>query len=103
MSSLISPFTTVFSRLFRGARANPERDWAILLICAALALVAIVGWNVWAFETVVGGGTLGASQKPVTTTTATSALDTLPDLLSARANEDAKYIDGAYRFADPAL
>lgn len=84
-------------------RLDPERDWTLLLVCATLSLLVIVGWNVWAFRTVVGGGTLGASQRPATFATTTSALDTLPGLLSARAAEDAKYIDGAYRFSDPSL
>ena len=82
-------------------RANPARDWAMLLCATALALVLLLAWNIWAFKTVVSGGTLGEARPPAVAPPAANALDEISGLLSARAAEDAKYIDGTYRFTDP--
>ncbi len=101
MSTITSRLSALFARAGRGAHFNPERDWALLLGTAGFVLALIVAWNVWAFNTVVGGGTLGdASQAPGAPVASTS-LEAIPALLAGRAAEDAKYVDGTYRFADP--
>ena len=100
MSSLLSRITAPVARLSRRA-PDPGRDWRILLIAFGVILIITIGWNVWAFETVVDGGTLGDTHKIVAPVETTSALDTLPALLDTRAAEDSKYINGGYRFADP--
>lgn len=101
MSSLTSPFTAFIARFRRSVPFNPERDWTLLLSCAGVALLCIVAWNVWAFQTVVGGGTLGAVPQAPTTPTNQTSLEAIPALLADRAAEEAKYINGTYRFVDP--
>lgn len=85
-----------------GIHANPVRDWFVLLGLFTLALVGIVMWNVWAFETVANGGSIGA---PVMQTPAEgvdqSLLDTVRTVVDDRAAEAAKYESGAYRYTDP--
>jgi hypothetical protein len=95
-------FSRYFSFVTR-PHYDPARDWVLLLAASALALSIIVGWNVWAFKTVTGGGTLGAHPVLTASSTAGSVLDTLPSALSDRAAEDANYVNGIYRFADPSL
>jgi len=101
MSSVTSHLTDLLARLRRGAPFNPERDWALLLGSAGVALVFIVAWNVWAFRTVVGGGTLDAPPQTSPTPASQTSLEAIPALLAGRATEDTKYINGIYRFADP--
>ena len=88
-----------FSRL--RMRKDPARDWMTLLTLALFAFVALVVWNVWAFDTVARGGVIGA---PATTTPAVfnrSSVDAIRGIFDARAAEEAKYVTGVYRFADP--
>ena len=80
---------------------NPERDWNILLIGTIVLLALIVGWHVWAFGTVVTGGTLGNAGHGASPAAKTSVLDTIPAYLEQRRAEDANYVNGTYRFADP--
>lgn len=101
MPSLTSHFTDLTARLRRGVPFNPERDWTLLLSCAGIALLLIVAWNVWAFRTVVGGGTLGAVPQAPPVPTSQTSLEAIPALLADRAAEDAKYVNGTYRFVDP--
>lgn len=81
---------------------SPKRDWRFLLSLSALVLAGIIVWNIWAFDTVASGGTLGTS-----TTTSTSLLlnqksfDTITTIFNQRAAEKVKYETGVYRFADP--
>ena len=84
-----------------GMRSDPARDWMTLLTLALFAFVALVVWNVWAFDTVARGGVIGA---PATTTPAVfnrSSVNAIRGIFDARAAEEAKYVTGVYRFADP--
>ena len=87
---------------FSAGRIDPERNWLTLLIGSAILLLIIVAWNVWAFETVVSGGTLGETHPAGAPSANVSALETISTVLDARAAEDNNYVSGAYRFADPA-
>lgn len=101
MSSLSSYLQPFVSRFSYGARLAPARDWAILLAVATIALVFIVGWNVWAFQTVVQGGVLGSAATSSPPTISQGSIDTLRTLFAEREAEEANYASGAYRFTDP--
>ena len=98
----ISSIATAFEKkLHYGSRLNPVRDWITLLIFSSIILAGIVLWNIWAFDTVVRGGTIGA---PATTTPQLfnqSSLDTIQTIFANRATEEQKYETGTYQFVDP--
>ena len=98
---IFDSFNSFLKRLRSHATVDPVRDWLILLSVSLIILVGIIIWNVWAFETVAGGGTIGA---PATKTPAVfnnSSLYTIHTILENRAAEEAKYKTGVYRYADP--
>lgn len=99
----LTNITSRLAPLLARAHPNPQRDWTLLLSVATLALALIVGWNIWAFKTVVGGGTLGAPPRAGQAGATQVSIDMIPALLGERASEDARYTDGTYRFADPSL
>jgi hypothetical protein len=82
-------------------RRNPERDWGIALALAALVLVAIFGWNLWLFDTVVSGKALGEVAPVDTLSVNKSSLEAIQNLFTGRAAEEARYVDGTYQFTDP--
>lgn len=94
---------SLLERARRAARADPTRDWLALITISVIALAGIIVWNIWAFETVAGGGAIGAA--PATTASLAvpdrAALDAIHALFESRAVEKAKYSTGAYRYADP--
>lgn len=83
---------------------RPSRDWHLLLVATFLLLVAVTGWSLWVFQTIVTGGTVG-----VTTSLSTkpeqrvNPVDTVRSIYNARAAEEANYSAGAYRYTDPSL
>ncbi len=72
-----------------------------MLIVSAVALVGIVGWNVWAFETVANGGVIGTAAMSTVPAFSRSSLDAIHAVFESRAAEGDKYVSGAYHFADP--
>lgn len=90
-------------RARRAARADPARDWLILLVLSVMALAGIIVWNARAFEIVAGGGAIGGA--PAETTPSTmlnrASLDAVRAIFADRAAEEAKYTTGTYRYADP--
>jgi len=101
MPSLNTYIRSIFFRFSYGSRRNPTRDWSVLLGVSTLALIAIAAWNLWAFETVVNGGTLGSAATSTPPVFSQASINTIHDLFAARAGEDVKYLDGSYRFSDP--
>jgi hypothetical protein len=99
----MNTFHSISSLLKRslGARRDPLRDWLTLLACAAIVLIGIVAWNVWAFDTVVQGGVIGSSGANPPQAVSGSALDNARTIIANRAAEEAKYRTGIYRYADP--
>jgi hypothetical protein len=98
----ISKLLDAFLHHFRsGARQDPVRDWLVLLTLSIFALISIIVWNIWAFDTVAQGGAIG----PVATSTLPvfnrSSIDTINTVFQMRAAEDAKYVTGVYRYSDP--
>ncbi len=90
-----------FSRLRSAAHIDPVRDWLILLTLSILAFVSIVVWNVWAFDTVARGGVIGTTVISTELVFNSSSLDAIHSVFSKRATEEAKYVTGIYRYADP--
>ena len=96
---------TRFTRIFRnGLHADPVRDWSILFGLSLITFVGLVVWNVWTFETVAGGGTIGAPCSFPTCATPTvnrSSITAVQEVFNARAAEETKYVSGVYRYLDP--
>jgi hypothetical protein len=94
----------LFFKRWRSAHngPRPSRDWRLLLVATFLLLVAVTGWSLWVFQTIITGGTVG-----VTTSLSTkperrvNPVDTVRSIYSARATEEANYSTGVYRYADP--
>jgi hypothetical protein len=90
-----------FKRFQSGVRGDPVRDWLVLLTLSLFAFIAIVVWNAWTFGTVARGGTIGTV---VTSTPAVfdrASINTIRTVFEMRAAEEAKYVTGVYRYADP--
>ena len=90
-----------YSRVRGGLYLDPVRDWLVLLILSVFAFVSIVVWNVWAFDTVAQGGVIGANATSTTPSINRSSIDAIHDIFAKRAGEEAKYVTGVYRYADP--
>jgi hypothetical protein len=84
-----------------GAYLNPVRDWLALLIFSTIALIGIIVWNVWAFDTVANGGVIGTVATSTSPVFDQTSLDTIHTVFANRAAEESKYITGTYRFSDP--
>ncbi len=94
----------IFNRvnsLFKRSNGNPMRDWLGLLTCSAIALVGIVVWNMWAFDTISQGGVIGTPANSSPAVFSGSSLDTINTIFASRADEEAKYRTGVYNYADP--
>lgn len=101
MTTLRSILASLFARLRIFSRLDPARDWIVLLIVAAMVLVSIVVWNVWAFDTVSRGGVIGTPATSTPPLFDRSSLDAVHAIFVNRAVEEEKYISGVYTFADP--
>lgn len=84
-----------------GTYLNPVRDWLVLLTLSAIMLVGIIVWNVWVFDTVANGGSIGTTATSTFPIFNKSSLDTIHTIFANRAAEKVKYETGTYRFADP--
>lgn len=92
-----------WKRLRSGTSVDPVRDWIIVLTLGTLALVSIITWNVWAFDTVANGGTIGTPATVPQVLFNQSSLDAIRAIFDNRAAEEARYENGTYRFTDPSL
>ncbi len=90
-----------FSRLRSAAHSDPVRDWLILLTLSIFAFVSIVVWNIWVFDTVARGGVIGTTATSTPPSFDGSSMEAIQAVFSKRANEEAKYVTGVYRYADP--
>ncbi|MEK7157095.1 MAG: hypothetical protein AAB709_00905 [Patescibacteria group bacterium] len=102
MNALNSFFSSM-KRARSSSRFDPARDWLLLLLCSMILLTGIVVWNAWAFDTVAGGGVIGASPARTPSAFNQSSLDAIRTVFTDRAVEEDKYTSGVYRFADPSL
>ena len=83
------------------AERDPVRDWIVALIAAGIALAGIIVWNIWTFDTVARGGVIGPATPNTQTFLDDSSLSAVRAIFEKRADEEAKYRTGTYRFADP--
>jgi len=81
--------------------SDPVRTWLLLFALALIMFAGIVGWNVWAFNTVVNGGTIGALTIDAPEAPSQTLLEDIQKVLTHRAGEREKYVSGDYRFSDP--
>ena len=102
MTTLLNHLEAYLKRhLTAFSRIDPARDWIILLLLSVMAIMGIIVWNAWAFDTVASGGTIGT---PATSTPALfdrSSLDVVHAIFTDRAVEEQKYASSTYQFADP--
>lgn len=93
---------TLFNRL-RSAQApmDPVRDWLILLTLSILAFISLIVWNIWAFDTVSRGGVIGTNATSTIPSFDGSSMNAIQAVFSKRADEEARYVTGVYRYADP--
>jgi len=99
--------TTITERVKKMAgallRPAPEVHWMALMTIAVVAFFGTLVWNIWAFQTVVHGDSIPA--EPVATTspasTDSASVSATRTLIMMRAQEEAKYADGTYTYADP--
>jgi len=91
----------LLKRLRSGASLDPIRDWLVLLTLTTITLIGIIVWNVWAFQTVAGGGIIGEPPAALPSTFSRTSLDAINAIFASRAAEEAKYVTGVYRYADP--
>ncbi len=96
-------FNPLLKRFRPSATLDPARDWLVLLILTTIILAGIIVWNVWAFDTVAGGGAIGTPPAKAPATFSQSSLDTIRTIFANRASEEAKYTTGVYSFTDPSL
>lgn len=87
--------------LHYGTRLDPARDWIALLTLSMIAFVAIIAWNVWAFDTVAQGGAIGSPDTNTPPAFSRSSLDAIHAIFTKRAVEETKYKTGVYIFTDP--
>lgn len=80
---------------------DPVRDWLTLLTLSAITFICIVVWNVWVFDTVTQGGTIGTATTTTPMTFNRSSIDSIHAVFEKRATEEAKYVTGVYRYGDP--
>ena len=80
---------------------DPARTWLAIVTIAAVAFIVIVVWNVWAFDTAAHGGVIGTPLPETPAVFNRSSLDTIRTVFAARAEEEAKYVTGTYRYTDP--
>lgn len=97
-------FNTIGSlsrRLRGGMHQDPVRDWLVLITFSTIALIGIIVWNAWAFDTVASGGVIGPSVKGTAPVFDSSSLEDIHIIFENRAAEESKYVTGVYRYADP--
>lgn len=101
--SIFDRSSSFWKRLRSSTSVDPVRDWLVILTLAIFALIGIIVWNVWAFDTVANGGTLGTPTTVPSILFNQSSLDTIRTIFDTRAAEEARYVNGTYRFTDPSL
>ncbi len=101
MTTIRNAVTSFLRRLRRGAELDPVRDWLVVVTLSIILLLGIIVWNVWAFDTVANGGSLGAVAPSTTPVFDQASLDAVHTIFANRADEEAKYVTGVYRYVDP--
>ena len=92
---------SLLKRLRSMTRIDPSRDWLIMLVLSAFVLAGSIVWNVWTFNTVANGGSIGAPADKTSPIFSRSSLDAIRAIFAQRAAEEAKYETGVYQYTDP--
>ncbi len=101
MNNLLNVFKALLRHVRIFSHNDPSRDWLFLLISSIMVLLSIVVWNVWAFDTVASGGTIGTTPTSIAPIFDQSSLETIHTIFAERAAEEEKYTSGVYQYADP--
>lgn len=101
--TILNSIGSGMKRIRFGIFGDSVHDWLVLLAVSTIALVSIIVWNAWAFDTVANGGALGSLQVKAPEVFKKSSLETIRTIFENRAVEEAKYESGVYRFTDPSL
>lgn len=99
--NILHTIAAFFKRFRYGATIDPVRDWLVALMVSGVLLVAIIAWNIWTFNAIAAGG---IKNTPIPASPALfnrASLDALGTIFTNRAAEEAKYVAGVYRYADP--
>jgi len=80
---------------------DPARNWLVIFAVSVIAFIGIVVWNVWTFNTVARGGVIGTPLSEAPPFFDRSSLDTIRSIFVSRAEEEARYVTGTYRYTDP--
>ena len=99
-SNLLHSIKTRFSY---GPYLRPARDWFVLLGVWAALLIGVLLYNVWVFDRLASGNTLGTQIVTTPSIFSRSSLDAIQKVFSDRATEEVKYTTGVYHFTDPSL
>ncbi len=93
--------SSLLKRMHGYTHRDPMRDWLALLTLSIIALMGIIVWNAWVFDTIANGGVIGSATTETQPIFNHSTLDSIHAIFASRATEEAKYITGAYTFVDP--
>ena len=99
--TIFNSFGSILRRFRSGVREDPVRDWLVLLTLSTCVLIGIIIWNVWTFDTVAQGGSIGAAATTTPAVFNPSSIDAINNVFQMRAVEDMKYVTGVYRYTDP--
>lgn len=91
----------ISARIRYGEQIQPARDWFVLVTLGLLVFAALMVWNVWTFDRVVSGESLFAASSKTTSVVNQASLDSVHQVFSSRATEEARYANGLYTFTDP--
>lgn len=101
MNKLFTNVLAKIKRLSYGDRLMPLRDWMIILVVAAVFLLGSIVWNIWLFLAVANGEILGTTPSVKSAGFNHASVEDVQTIFVKRVAEDAKYMDGTYRFVDP--
>jgi hypothetical protein len=99
--NIFNSTSSFLKRLRYGATIDPVRDWLTVLIFSTIVLTGIIVWNIWAFDTIASGGSIGAPAPKTSPLFNRASLDAIHAIFEKRAAEETKYQTGIYRYADP--
>ena len=99
--TILSKITLPMRRVRGEVRQNPMRDWFTILVLSSLALIGIIVWGIWTFDTVTKGGIIGSSTSSSPPIFNNSSLSEAHKVFAGRSDEAAKYETGAYQYVDP--
>src|ERR1700687_5668952 len=99
--SIFKHLNTFIDRIRVRMHFDPLRDWLVLISFFFVLLVALVGWNVWAFLNIAGGEAVGSRVDTKAPRSDQTSLESARALFNDHAREDAAYASTTYRYNDP--